>query len=178
MECPTCDQALESIEIDGLELDSCPSCNGIWFDHDELRQAKDLAEPHADWLDFEIWKNRDHFRASPGEVRCPRCEGALSVLSYGETGVEMDVCPKCRGVWLDHAQLEAIVKALRHEMSSKTFAEFISAALEEAGEILNGPEPLHSEWRDFGHMMRLMKVRLFVDHPTLFKSIEGMQGSI
>ena len=39
---------------------------------------------------------------------CPRCDGSLTVTQ--RDGVEIDMCPKCRGVWLDRGELEKIIE--------------------------------------------------------------------
>lgn len=40
---------------------------------------------------------------------CPACKD--SVLSMTERqGVEIDYCPKCRGVWLDRGELDKIIE--------------------------------------------------------------------
>lgn len=40
-------------------------------------------------------------------MHCPKCGQALLTQSRGE--VQIDVCPSCRGVWLDASELETIV---------------------------------------------------------------------
>ncbi|MGC4034024.1 MAG: zf-TFIIB domain-containing protein [Tepidisphaeraceae bacterium] len=40
-------------------------------------------------------------------MNCPRCNVALSVTQ--RQGVEIDVCPDCRGVWLDRGELDKII---------------------------------------------------------------------
>ena len=42
---------------------------------------------------------------------CPRCDGSLSVTQ--RNGVEIDMCPKCRGVWLDRGELDKIADRYR-----------------------------------------------------------------
>lgn len=42
-------------------------------------------------------------------MRCPKCGLELACKRHGP--VEIDVCPACRGVWLDARELEAIVAA-------------------------------------------------------------------
>lgn len=37
---------------------------------------------------------------------CPRCDRALVVLSWRD--MDVDVCPGCRGVWLDQGELEEL----------------------------------------------------------------------
>lgn len=42
-------------------------------------------------------------------MQCPSCQD--SVLSMTERqGVEIDYCPKCRGVWLDRGELDKIIE--------------------------------------------------------------------
>jgi predicted Zn-ribbon and HTH transcriptional regulator len=40
-------------------------------------------------------------------MHCPKCGQELVKENYG--AVEMDVCPSCRGLWLDANELEAVV---------------------------------------------------------------------
>ncbi len=39
---------------------------------------------------------------------CPTGDGALHTLEYGHTGVSVDYCDACFGVWLDAAEFERI----------------------------------------------------------------------
>ena len=41
-------------------------------------------------------------------MKCPSCEELL-VMSDRQ-GVEIDYCPKCRGVWLDRGELDKIIE--------------------------------------------------------------------
>ena len=38
---------------------------------------------------------------------CPACMDELSIAE--RQGVEIDYCPKCRGVWLDRGELDKII---------------------------------------------------------------------
>jgi acetyl-CoA carboxylase beta subunit len=40
-------------------------------------------------------------------MHCPKCGQTL--LTQSRSNVEIDVCPSCRGVWLDADELETIV---------------------------------------------------------------------
>ena len=47
-------------------------------------------------------------------MHCPRCD--VEVLEERERdGVTVDVCPKCRGVWLDRGELEKIIARAARE---------------------------------------------------------------
>ena len=41
-------------------------------------------------------------------MKCPECNETL-VMS-DRNGVEIDYCPKCRGVWLDRGELDKIIE--------------------------------------------------------------------
>lgn len=47
-------------------------------------------------------------------MKCPNCEETLVMTE--RQGVEIDYCPKCRGVWLDRGELDKIIdKSLSQE---------------------------------------------------------------
>lgn len=42
-------------------------------------------------------------------MRCPLCiDTVLDVTHHG--GIEVDICPKCKGVWLDRGELERLLE--------------------------------------------------------------------
>lgn len=42
---------------------------------------------------------------------CPNCQSNMQALQ--RAGVEFDMCPTCRGVWLDRGELEKIIHGAR-----------------------------------------------------------------
>ena len=42
-------------------------------------------------------------------MNCPRCNEDL--IQEHRSGVEVDYCPRCKGVWLDRGELEKIAQA-------------------------------------------------------------------
>ena len=42
-------------------------------------------------------------------MQCPACPGTTLAMSNRE-GIEIDYCPKCRGVWLDRGELDKIIE--------------------------------------------------------------------
>ncbi|HMJ11895.1 MAG TPA: zf-TFIIB domain-containing protein [Polyangiaceae bacterium] len=51
-------------------------------------------------------------------MKCPRCN--TSVLDERErTGVTLDVCPQCRGVWLDRGELEKLLAYAKRELEEE-----------------------------------------------------------
>ena len=41
-------------------------------------------------------------------MKCPICEVDLQMTE--RQGVEIDYCPKCRGIWLDRGELDKIIE--------------------------------------------------------------------
>jgi Zn-finger nucleic acid-binding protein len=177
MECPRCHAELARREFESVVVDECPGCGGIWFDRDELRQAKDAAEPDANWLDFDAWTDGDGASGAPSAIACPSCDGQMVTLAYGATGVEIDVCGGCHGTWLDRGEFAKIVDALSREIVAKSVPDYLRSVAEEAKELLTGPETLWSEWKDFTTVLRLLQVRLLTEHPTIENVIAKVQGS-
>lgn len=47
-------------------------------------------------------------------MKCPVCNVDLLMSERG--GIEIDYCPKCRGVWLDRGELDKIIERSIQEM--------------------------------------------------------------
>ena len=47
-------------------------------------------------------------------MKCPNCDETLVMTERQD--VEIDYCPKCRGVWLDKGELDKIIEKSRGEM--------------------------------------------------------------
>jgi Zn-finger nucleic acid-binding protein len=41
-------------------------------------------------------------------MKCPNCDETLVMTE--RQGIEIDYCPKCRGVWLDKGELDKIIE--------------------------------------------------------------------
>jgi len=46
-------------------------------------------------------------------LMCPNCDGSMQAVQ--RVGVEFDMCPRCRGVWLDRGELEKLMAVEREE---------------------------------------------------------------
>lgn len=57
-------------------------------------------------------------------MKCPNC--SVSLVMTERSGVEIDYCPECRGVWLDRGELDKIVERSAQNIKnnhSESFAE-------------------------------------------------------
>lgn len=55
-------------------------------------------------------------------MQCPVCSGVDLVMSE-RSGVEIDYCPKCRGVWLDRGELDKIIERSTQNMQTPRYKE-------------------------------------------------------
>ena len=64
MKCPKCEVALSITDRQGVEIDFCPQCRGVWLDRGELDKIVERASRYAD--DDE---DRREPRGRPGDDR-------------------------------------------------------------------------------------------------------------
>ena len=174
MKCPRCID-VELTHIHSILLDECSQCGGVWYDNDELRRAKDAEDPDLAWLDFKFMEHEDLCAPSNCASNCPACNSALVSLEYDKTGVVIDACPACAGIWLDAGEFASIMQSLEDEAVSMDLSDYLRAALREAREIISGPESRMSEWRDLKRVLRLMGMRLYVQKPKLVERMLEIQ---
>jgi Zn-finger nucleic acid-binding protein len=95
----------------------------------------------------------------------------MPAVNYGQTGVEICICPKCRGAWLDTGQFDKIVACLHEELETKSASDYVRDSLEEAKELVTGKEGLASEWKDFSTVLKMLEYRFFVEHPKILDAV-------
>ncbi len=175
MKCPRCDVEFGTRKLETIEIEECRLCGGAWFEEEELRKAKDQADPDLVWMDFEIWKHSDRFEVSLKPVKCPRCDIEMAAVEYDSTKIEIDFCLRCQSVWLDAGELEKIIDSLEEELVNKDLPEYVAASLREAKQVLSGPETLASEWRDFRTVLRLLEYRVLSGNPAVARALAAIQ---
>jgi Zn-finger nucleic acid-binding protein len=109
MTCPKCrTPALTQFSVQEKTVDRCPSCNGIWFDKDELTQL--LAEDARQVASLRRGAVKEEIAGKKG--LCPR-DGSelLRVYSAIDRSVVLDACAECRGIWLDGGEFHKLFAA-------------------------------------------------------------------
>ena len=177
MKCPGCHITLTEKSIEDTKVDECQQCKGIWFEDGELREAKDIAEPDTNWMDFEIWKHADRFTSEPRNLACPKCSQNMVSVDYDKTAVVINYCPACKGTWLEKDEFKQIIEALNNEMANKPLVDYVKAGISEAVEIVTGPESFISEWKDFSTFFRMLQYRILVEKPELHDALINLQKS-
>lgn len=105
MICPRCKSSLIVVEYEDIELDWCPSCEGLWFDRGEM----ELVASHLGGARSALRFDRPA-RTGERTLKCPLCRKSMDKRLLGEREpVVADVCPTCGGLWLDHGELEHLI---------------------------------------------------------------------
>ena len=160
-------------------MDECPGCRGIWFDKNELEDAKDEIDPDLRWMDLRIWQPQPRFQVTGQSHDCPKCKTVtMQLITYEQPDVDVLYCPSCEGSWLSSENLEKLIAALSKEADSKSASEYMKESLKEASDILTRPQNLVSEWRDLKAVLRLLSYRIFVENPKLKSILLGIQKSL
>ena len=62
--------------------------------------------------------------ARPTSRHCPGCDATL--VEIDRSGIHIDACPRCRGVWLDRGELDRIVEEERRSAEPELDAGFLA----------------------------------------------------
>ena len=175
MKCPKCDGELESKTFKKVKIDECSKCGGMWFEHDELKRAKDSADEDLRWLDFDIFEEKEHKYSKKDSNRiCPRDESKLETLTYSDSKINIEVCPVCHGIWLDKGEFEKIINYLEKRVDSTSSGEYAKDLVREFEEMLKKPEHLSSEAKDFMAILRLAEKRIEAEHSNISFAIANI----
>ncbi|MBM3250928.1 MAG: hypothetical protein FJZ07_01700 [Candidatus Nealsonbacteria bacterium] len=171
MLCPHCKIKLNSAILHNTEVDYCSQCLGLWFEQDELRLAKDEKDKDLQWLDIDLWKNEKEFKISYGRRICPSCRVPLYEVYYGSSGIIVDVCNLCQGVWLDRAEFKKIIDWLKKKADYEVLNNYVKNLFLEFAEIFTGPETIREEILDFLTILKLLNYKFTTQYPAISKII-------
>jgi Zn-finger nucleic acid-binding protein len=107
MICPKCQVAkLRKRRAKGQDftVQYCLKCKGVWFDRYEL----DEVMPEA-IKELEVPGNAQ----KDAECLCPKCNKPLYAFDYPQTYVTIDMCKRCKGLWLDRGEFKEIREVRR-----------------------------------------------------------------
>jgi PAT family beta-lactamase induction signal transducer AmpG len=99
MRCPKCRADMEPIHHDGLVVDRCASCLGLWFDDGEVGRLRTKAAAKAiDTGSARIGRAHDAVH----DYRCPRCGGhMIRRVDPQQPHIGFEECSACHGSYFD-----------------------------------------------------------------------------
>jgi Zn-finger nucleic acid-binding protein len=96
-----------AFELEGVEIDRCVACHGIWLDHGELQLIAQQAGASPGGLTKTLVEAKG---LRGGGRRCPRCLRRLDVVDVGEAApLEIDRCPGGCGLWFDDGEMQQFI---------------------------------------------------------------------
>lgn len=173
MNCPRCNKKLEKAVFHNTDVDYCSKCFGVFFEEDELNQAKDDKDRDLRWLDIDLWKEKTKFRTAVGIRLCPSCRVPLYEIYYGDSKVVLDVCNVCHGIWLDRAEFKKIIEYLKEKADYEILHDYVKTLSKEFWEIFMGPENFKEEVLDFLALFKIINYKFLVQYPYLSNIISS-----
>jgi Zn-finger nucleic acid-binding protein len=126
-DCPKCKKpTLSNFNTsEGVVVDFCEECFGIWFDKNELAHYIELS------VDIPEIKEMKKSARKTGLV-CPKCNSGLEEIPFSsKTDILVDRCGNCGGIFFDAGEIieaekaSAVLENLEDRMKNvvKRFAE-------------------------------------------------------
>ena len=168
MRCADCSRDLEQVDFRGIAIQECPRCQGRWFGRDELQKAKDATDEDLRWLDFDPFcEKANRFTTSPEHKSCPACAAEMISLTYARSGVVINKCQKCHGVWLHNGEFKRIIDYLESLIVSENASQYVVDSFKKFSDFFTRDEETGSELKDFLVVLKLLKMRIAAEHPAL-----------
>jgi Zn-finger nucleic acid-binding protein len=112
---------MESVKCQGITVDRCIDCKGIWFD---LFEAEDLIETE-DGASVDIGNKLKGMKMDRiHDINCPRCGKQMQTVSDREDPhLKFEVCQTCHGYFLDAGELRDMAHVTTAEKASESLFE-------------------------------------------------------
>jgi Zn-finger nucleic acid-binding protein len=113
MQCPKCAAAMEAVSYEGIEIDRCTRCKGIWFDMLEHEDLKNISGSEA--IDIGLPAlGKEH--NNKHRIACPVCkEPLIKMVVSAQPHISYEACTVCYGVYFDAGEFT--------DFREETFAE-------------------------------------------------------
>ncbi|HUO12065.1 MAG TPA: zf-TFIIB domain-containing protein [Caulobacteraceae bacterium] len=110
MKCPDGHGDLAPATRDGVPMQTCPKCSGMWLTAPELNELEDKA---FDLGDEE--KGTLVFSSTPSNRPCPDCGKPMKTFSYRLYDLDLDFCDAGHGYWLDAGEDKRLMSWMKEE---------------------------------------------------------------
>ena len=119
MHCSTCsnENLVPVYTEQGVEIDYCPSCKGIWLDGGELELL--LGDGDKSKALISSFNKSDESAEQP--KRCPICNKKMEKVIVGQEQPTLliDRCTKGEGLWFDKGELHNIINRAKLDEDNK-----------------------------------------------------------
>ncbi|MGN6368259.1 MAG: zf-TFIIB domain-containing protein [Phycisphaerae bacterium] len=120
IQCPKCRAPMELITFEGITIDRCSTCKGMWFDANEQKLLKQAnASDAVDIGDPAVGRKMDKIT----NIECPRCHvPMIRMVQVDQHATDYEACPNCYGIFLDAGEFR--------DLKDTTMSEYLAALLE------------------------------------------------
>ncbi len=134
MDCFRCRQAMRKGAREGVLVDVCDNCGGLWLDAGELEALERKEAKERGELIREARKELTEETRQVLKVvdLCPKCQ-TVRLKQLVKRGVQLDCCPSCKGLYFDDRELVRVMKAAK-EKAPEGFLDSVLALFRKQGQ--------------------------------------------
>lgn len=141
LHCPNNCGALIAAEYEGVQVDYCAACRGVWLDFGKLSRI--VLNRERTWSAERVRKvlaRLDGYNTPPmpedRNLACPECSSLLDEVNYqGTSNIIVNPCSRLHGVWLDAGEIASIQIYMEHWRDyAREHAEQIQKSVSEVAE--------------------------------------------
>jgi Zn-finger nucleic acid-binding protein len=111
IKCPRDATALVEGKEHAIEIDRCSTCNGAWYDYDELEALEATVAQADDRRGMIDYAKRE------SELACPVCSNVMRAFNYRAYNLELDACSEGHGFWLDAGEAARVRDVMKERVS-------------------------------------------------------------
>lgn len=160
MICPRDNNLLASVNYKDTNIDICKHCRGMWLDKNELEKIKDETDPFLEIVKVDLWEEKEKMKLEHGEVVCPKDGTPMYKIKYDESGIDVDYCPLCQGIWLDGEEMDKIIDYLKKETDNETVSEYLKNMGMEVKEVAESKESFKEGIDDIWLLAKLIEYKI------------------
>lgn len=120
MRCPLDQSILQKHEEGEAQIFYCETCHGLWLSREQLSRFLRNPAVATALPKVKVFSGKHVDFTSPR--LCPLCKSA-ALFTKAVDGVEIDLCSRCHGIWLDAGELDLIIKRYQRKKKLANVAD-------------------------------------------------------
>jgi Zn-finger nucleic acid-binding protein len=128
LKCPRDAAELNIGKEHDIEVDRCPTCEGAWYDDEELALLESTV------ADDDSRRGMIDYAKRESEFDCPVCGERMRAFNYRAYNLELDACLKEHGFWLDKGEAQRVRDVMRERVDGLKRSGAAEAAWQRAKE--------------------------------------------
>jgi Zn-finger nucleic acid-binding protein len=112
MNCPKDQHPFKPDRVGHVAVNRCTMCAGLWLDYSALDQIENEVFPEEDLKGTLIYNE------VPSDLKCPVCGEPMQTFDYRGWNLQMQICPKLHGFFLDAGEEKQVLQLMRQRLQS------------------------------------------------------------